>query len=320
MTSTVLAAIKNTKIMGLQRGMIAYIEDLRQAEMKSAGSVRWMNLAYVASANALGIFTPAITLFMYAVIAQLQGVGLDIETAFTTTAILGMVTHPANMVMTIVPKVIAEFSSFERIQKFLLEPDLDDPRTEAVATRAELIETDGISNTAISFQNVTVVSATSKILLQDITFTMASGGFFICAGPTASGKSTLAKCILGESNMSQGEVCVSSKSIAYCAQSTWLPNTTIRDAITCFSRAASGDQDEEWYAEVLRVCCLQEDLKAMSQGDQTSIGSRGMKLSGGQRQRVVSQSLPEVGLRTNIPRPLPALFMCGPRYCSLMMY
>ena len=32
MTSTVLAAMKNVKIMGLQSGLVAYIEGLRQAE------------------------------------------------------------------------------------------------------------------------------------------------------------------------------------------------------------------------------------------------------------------------------------------------
>ncbi|ETS83153.1 hypothetical protein PFICI_05029 [Pestalotiopsis fici W106-1] len=285
MTGTVLAAIKNIKIMGLQRGLIAYIESLRRAEMDSAETVWWMNLTYVASANLIGIFTPAVTLFTYAVVAYFRGTALDTETAFTTTAILGMVTHPANMVMTIIPKVIASFSSYERIQKFLLEPDLADPRSVKSATEPELVDTSVESDAAISFQHVSIVNDASKILLEDITFTVPQGSFVICAGPTASGKSTLVKTILGESNVSQGEVCVSSRNIAYCAQSTWLPNTTIREAITSFSRETK-QNDEEWYAEILRVCCLQEDLDAMAEGDKTSVGSRGMNISGGQRQRV----------------------------------
>jgi ATP-binding cassette, subfamily C (CFTR/MRP), member 1 len=286
MTSTVLAAMKNVKIMGLQSGLVAYIEGLRQAEMDSAQTVRRMNLTYVASANVIGIFTPATTLFTYAVVAHFRGIALDTETAFTTAAILGMVTHPANMVMTIVPKVIGSFSSYERIQIFLLGPDLIDPRTVDPASETQLVDTGLGSSAAISFQHVSAVSDTSKILLENITFTVPQGGFIICAGPTASGKSTLAKAILGEANVSQGEVSVSSKNIAYCAQSTWLPNTTIKEAITSFSRAMK-EHDEQWYTEILRVCCLQEDLKAMPEGDKTSVGSRGMNVSGGQRQRIV---------------------------------
>jgi hypothetical protein len=53
--------------------------------------------ADMVTANALGIFSPAITLAIYAVITGIKGSSLDTETAFTTIAILGMTTHPANM-------------------------------------------------------------------------------------------------------------------------------------------------------------------------------------------------------------------------------
>lgn len=49
-------------------------------------------------ANALGIFTPAITLVIFAIMSYFRGETLDAEAAFTTVAILTMVTHPANMV------------------------------------------------------------------------------------------------------------------------------------------------------------------------------------------------------------------------------
>lgn len=61
---------------------------------------------YNASANALGIFTPAITLVIFAIMSYFRGETLDAEAAFTTVAILTMVTHPANMVMTIIPRIV----------------------------------------------------------------------------------------------------------------------------------------------------------------------------------------------------------------------
>ncbi|KAH8194053.1 hypothetical protein TruAng_011783 [Truncatella angustata] len=283
MTSTVLSAIKNIKMLGLQASATSYIDRLRRAEITTASKVRWMMFVYNASANALGIFAPVITLVLYAVVVKLQGRRLDAEAAFTTTAILGMVTHPANMVMTIVPRAIASFSSFERIQNFLVEPDLDDSRTkrESIPDRTtDLVP----KQPAISFQQVLINSSTSKVLLQDVTFDVPHGSFFICAGPTASGKTTLAQAILGEIPASRGTISIASKRVGYCAQTVWLPSTTIKQAILSFSRTQ--EADDSWYAEVLRICCLQQDLDNMPDGDMTLVGSRGMSLSGGQRQRI----------------------------------
>lgn len=56
-----------------------------------------MKLSDIVVANALGLFSPVIVLSLFAVIAGLHGDTLDTETAFTTIAILSMVTHPANM-------------------------------------------------------------------------------------------------------------------------------------------------------------------------------------------------------------------------------
>ena len=59
-------------------------------------------------ANALGIFSPAITLIIFAVVSGARGRNLDTGTAFTTMAIL-------SMVMTVIPRAVAAFSGFERI-------------------------------------------------------------------------------------------------------------------------------------------------------------------------------------------------------------
>ncbi|KAK6082594.1 ABC transporter [Seiridium cupressi] len=283
MISAVLSTIKNIKMLGLQASMISCIEGLRRDEINTAGRVRWMMVAYNASANALGIFTPVITLVLYATIAELNGIGLDTETAFTTTAILGMVTHPANMVMTIVPRAVASFSSFERIQNFLLDRDRMDLRIKC----STAISTGGDNHQgciAISSQNMSVETSRAKLLLQDITFGIPTGKVYICTGPTASGKTTLARAILGEISTSDGTVSVSSKRIGYCAQAAWLPSTTIEAAILSYSRTQEVDQG--WYTEVLRACCLQPDLAIMPNGDKTLVGSKGMNLSGGQKQRI----------------------------------
>lgn len=124
-----IANIKSIKMTGLQSNMSTYIDKLRIRELKMASKVRWMMVAYNASANALGMFAPVVTIVLFAVLARVQDdKRLDTKTAFTAVAILGMVTHPANMVMTIVPRIVACFASFERIQSFLLDEGRTDDR------------------------------------------------------------------------------------------------------------------------------------------------------------------------------------------------
>jgi ATP-binding cassette subfamily C (CFTR/MRP) protein 1 len=90
-------------------------------------------------ANALGLFSPVITLVLYAISAQYKGQELDTDTAFTSIALLAMVTHPANMVMTIVPRAIAAMANVDRIQRYLLE----EPRNDMRLNPKDLVLEDG---------------------------------------------------------------------------------------------------------------------------------------------------------------------------------
>ena len=250
--------------------------------------------AKVAEANALGIFSPAITVVIFALMTVEPGHSLDTETAFTTIAILGMVTHPANMVMTIVPRAVAAFSGFERIQAFLQRSSLEGHTGQRVLCNAG--EPSNVSTKSYEVENGTALRTRQlcvgqqALLLEDVDIAIACCSFAVITGPTGSGKSTLLRALLGEVLPSRGSIEVSSRHIAYCAQKPWLPNGTIKEAI--YGKTDSTDSidytQEVWYHEVIQACCLTHDLNILSNGDQTEIGSRGLNLSGGQRQRVVS--------------------------------
>jgi ABC-type bacteriocin/lantibiotic exporter with double-glycine peptidase domain len=100
-----------------------------------------------------------------------------------------------------------------------------------------------------------------------------------------TGKTTLARAILGDVTPDSGSIFVSTKSIGYCAQKPWLINASIK-TIVC-GPAGATEVDGEWYKTVIRACGLEEDIEQLSCGDLEAIGSRGTTLSGGQRQRVV---------------------------------
>jgi ATP-binding cassette subfamily C (CFTR/MRP) protein 1 len=133
-TSSMLSAMKVVKMLGFQHNFTHRIRELRKKELWAAANLGWIMVYYNASgmsqvpdefnihleadvnvANALGIFSPAITLVIFAAISGARGRSLDTETAFTTMAILSMVTHPANMVITIVPRAVAAYAGLERI-------------------------------------------------------------------------------------------------------------------------------------------------------------------------------------------------------------
>ncbi|KAH3540206.1 hypothetical protein KXV64_006099 [Aspergillus fumigatus] len=274
-TSSMLSRMKTIKMLRLQHNFSHRIQELREAELQAASKLGWIMVFYNASANALGIFSPAITLVTYTVISVARGGNMDTETAFTTIAILGMVTHPANMVMTIVPRVVAAFSGLRRIQSFLLRESLQ-------AHRGTLLK----RSPAIQIRQLRI--GYKPLILEDIDIEVAVGSFVLISGPTGSGKSTLLRAILGEVVPAHGLISLLTRQIAYYAQKPWLPNGTIREVIHGATEiySASDPNNERWYNEVTAMCCLTHDFKSLPQGDLTRIGSGRLNMSGGQRQRV----------------------------------
>ncbi|KAI0129811.1 putative ABC transporter [Xylariales sp. AK1849] len=291
-TSSMLSSMKVVKMLGLQDNLVRRVQQLREDELLAASKLRWVMVYYNASANALGIFSPAITLVIFALISGMTGRSLDTETAFTTTAILGMVTHPANMVMTIIPRAVAAFSGFERIQSFLLRPSLRDTR--GILPRTTLDElsrgpsTGQLTASSPSIQIRNLKIGHQRLILEGVDVGIAASSFVIVSGPTSSGKSSLLRAILGEIDPAHGSINVSARQIAYCAQRPWLTGGTIQEVIFgATDMEATGHQDNgSWYQEVTQICCLTHDFDSLPNKDQTEIGSRGLNLSGGQRQRV----------------------------------
>ncbi|KAI1318298.1 putative ABC transporter [Xylariaceae sp. FL0255] len=289
-TTSVFNTIKVVKMLGLQHSLSRRIKELRNVELWAASRLRWVMVYYNSSANALGIFTPAITLVTYATLASARGQNLDTETAFATMAILSLVTHPANMVMTIVPRAVAVFSSFERVQAFLLRPDLRIIRKD-FASMSPVISSDRTQPTVMS-NNLPAVRVSKFTMGRQqnsrttIDFEVKVTSFTIISGSTGCGKSTLLRSILGEVTPDHGSIRLQTKRIGYCAQRPWLPHGTIEEVIQGPTQQGMFAHSGSWYREVTSACCLTHDFESLPEGDQTQIGSRGLNLSGGQRQRV----------------------------------
>jgi ABC-type bacteriocin/lantibiotic exporter with double-glycine peptidase domain len=198
---------------------------------------------------------------------------------FTALALLAMVTHPANMVMTLIPQAISVMSNFDRIQAFLSQDSFQDARN---------VSQEDNHQQFLSMQGLTVAHPpVYHPILSDINLAITRGEIVTCAGAVGSGKTMLAMAVLGEATTTTGSICLYSKEIAYCAQEPWLPSVTIREAISGHIIGL----DTEWYNTVIEACGLVPDFQSFVAGDMALIENNGMNLSGGQKQRIVRSSL-----------------------------
>lgn len=243
------------------------------------------------------------SLIFYAVDARLRGKdSLDPTTAFTSIAIITLVTTPANMLLAVFPQFGSVYGCATRIQKYLLEPSRDDKRIlvepySGVSGPSGNGHADenGVNGKTTIDESLAVIiedvvlrpAAAADICLDGLSVQLKKGSLNVICGAVGTGKTTLARAILGDVTPDFGSISVSTKRIGYCAQKPWLINASIKTMV-CGPAGETGI-DEEWYKTVIRTCGLEEDIEQLSGGDLEAVGSRGATLSGGQRQRVVCE-------------------------------
>ncbi|KAF8582394.1 ABC protein [Ramaria rubella] len=116
--------------------------------------------------------------------------------------------------------------------------------------------------------------------IKDLSMKVPRGQLCAIVGPVGSGKSSLLLGLIGEVRRTGGSS-VFGGSVAYCAQSAWIRNATLRDNIL-FGRPF----DRKRYWRTIQDASLVPDLEVLPDGDMTEIGEKGINLSGGQKQRV----------------------------------
>lgn len=257
-------------------------------------------------------FAPILTLTAYSLIARSRGgdANLDTNRIFTSLSLFALLQEPLTSFVTSLSSLMGSIGSFVRIQSFLSTDARVDGRVLQFDTNKSVSPLDSESSTSgheksspskedpkllqdllpngLISDNLVVVEAgsfgydtTKKPTLSEINVQVPLGKLTLVVGPVGSGKSTLLRAFLGEVAIVAGSVKISSSEIAYCDQTPWLMNGTVRDSIIAFSPV-----DERWYQQVLDACALREDLVQLPRGDLTTIGSKGIVLSGGQSQRI----------------------------------
>lgn len=133
-----------------------------------------------------------------------------------------------------------------------------------------------------------------KHILKGVSFSLQPGEILAIIGPSAAGKSTLAKIIVGVWHASSGSVRLDGgdvytwnrenfgEHVGYLPQGIELFSGTIKDNI---ARMAE-NVDPEKVITTSKMCGAHEMILRLSDGYDSDIGPGGSNLSGGQRQRV----------------------------------
>ncbi|WP_117194488.1 type I secretion system permease/ATPase [Rhizobium terrae] len=147
----------------------------------------------------------------------------------------------------------------------------------------------------VAVQNIAAAPPEAqKIVVQDISFVLKPGSGLGVIGPSASGKSSLARLLVGIWTPQRGTITIDGAPlnqwsaealgthIGYLPQNVELLEGTVAENISRFDSAATPDQ----IIAAAKAASIHDLVLGLPQGYDTQIGEQGENLSSGQRQRL----------------------------------
>ena len=262
--------------------------DVRNEELKY---LKYRAAVWCAASFVWFITPTLITLLSFYCYTIIEGNTLTAPVAFTALSLFTLLRSPLDQLADMTSFVIQSKVSLDRVADFLDEAE--------TSKYDQLAQEKGPNSPEIGFEKATLswnALSKSDFKLRDLNIAFKPGKLNVIIGPTGAGKTSLLLALLGEMDLLGGKVFLPgiiprddvipdenglTESVAYCSQSAWLLNDTIRGNITFGSPF-----NQTRYDEVIEACGLTRDLQILSAGDQTEVGEKGITLSGGQKQRV----------------------------------
>lgn len=242
----------------------------------------------------------------FAVFTALPQSEFTISKAFTSLTLISLLEQSAIVFISSLPAIASAFGCFGRLEVFLASIDSAPPKDEfapqqrmepathypQASNHGEAFKASELAINEPLFQiaNATFKTATEcSFQLNNVNLSILPKSFIGMTGPSGCGKTFIVKALLKRIPCITGTYSVLDVPTAYCSQTPWLCNGTIKETIV-----GQTEFDESWYKRVISACALEHDLEAIGDGDESVVGSQGSTLSGGQKQRLVSNQIDDL--------------------------
>ncbi|XP_065208391.1 multidrug resistance-associated protein 1-like isoform X2 [Planococcus citri] len=265
----IFSGIKVLKMYAWERSFKTVAINLRQQENKTFRKIAITNTFFQNLARNSSYLSSLAAFVGYVLVTQSA---MGAQMTFVSFAIFNYFRIPFNNIPQMLLMLQQLRISIRRMDDFLNSEELDD----------SAISHDTTTNERLIMQNASFSwdSKEGTATLKNININVDDNSLVAVIGPVGAGKTSLISAFLGEMYKLSGYVNTKGTT-AYVPQQAWILNTTIKENITL------GDNIEEgFYQRAIEACALNQDLKALADGDLTEIGEKGINLSGGQKQRI----------------------------------
>lgn len=197
--------------------------------------------------------------------------------------IMGRALAPVELIVSQWKTFLAARSAYERISELLSILQAKQPHMKLPDPEGHL-----------SVQQIVVAPpGVQSAVLAGVTFDLQAGSALGIIGPSAAGKSSLARAIVGVWPLHSGEIRIDGaalshwdndqlgRHIGYLPQDVELFSGTIAENIARFSTV-----DKSMVVSAAQMAGVHDMVQLMRNGYNTQIGDGGQSLSGGQRQRI----------------------------------
>lgn len=197
--------------------------------------------------------------------------------------LLGRCIQPIEQAVSNWKSVVQVRSAFDRVQLLLRAAPAPDTRLQLPEARGE-----------VSAENLFIKAPGRDVpVVRNLSFRLPAGASLGIVGPTAAGKSSLARALVGVwpaaagalrldgSELAHWDEAQLGRQVGYLPQDVELFAGTVAENIARFSAP-----DDAGVVAAARLAGVHELVQRLPQGYNTQIGEGGVALSGGQRQRI----------------------------------
>ena len=286
----VLTGIRVIKYYCWEKPFKGKIHDIRKVELKNHAKMGWIMTAGVECM--MGLIPNIVPLVCFSLYPTMMGKPLTSSVAFTSISLFSILQMPFAMMPMCMMLLVQYNVSVKRINNFMNLDEVDDTLVEKnlpagskvpykdIEGHEKVVEDYDAEHDAVLIRDGYFAWGDNDNCLKNITTRIPKGALVAVVGRVGSGKTSFVSSLVGEMTKNAGVVMVNG-SMSLSAQQAWLVNDTVRGNIL-FGKP----YDEKKYQEILKVCCLEDDLKVLQGGDMCEIGDRGINVSGGQKARI----------------------------------